>query len=101
MAQVIWTGPACRDVQEIAEYISLDSPEAAKDVVSRIERHVSRLKTFPNIGSFVPENPEASVRQLVEPPCRIFYRVERGKVHILHVLRFERLLRLSRLDNDG
>jgi toxin ParE1/3/4 len=101
MAQVVWTGPATRDVQEIAEYIALDSPPAAANVVARIERRVSSLKRFPELGSFVPENPESSVRQLVEPPCRIFYETRGNKIYILHVLRFERLLRLSRLQDDA
>jgi hypothetical protein len=31
-------------------------------------------------------------RQIVEPPCRIFYREDAGRVLILHVMRSKRLL---------
>ena len=93
MAKIVWTGPASSDVREIVEYIALDNPEAASKVAARIERHVKILERHPLIGSFVPEMSSSTLKQLVEPPCRIFYRVENDKVNILHVLRFERLLR--------
>ena len=34
-------------------------------------------------------------RQIVEPPCRVFYRQEVSRVFILYVMRGERLLRSS------
>ena len=36
MAQVIWTEPALSDLDAIADYISLDNPEAAKALVQRV-----------------------------------------------------------------
>lgn len=100
MAQIIWTGPALRDLQEIAEYIALDNLEAAKSVVAKIERRVTRLARFPRTGSSIPELEGSRNRQLVEPPCRVFYQIRGDEVYILHVLRFERLLRPLSLDTD-
>lgn len=99
MARVIWTGSAQRDLQEIAEYISLDNPDAARRVVARIERHVAKLNRFPELGPVVPDV-IGSIRQIVEAPCRVFYKIDGKTVYIMHVLRFERLLRLSRLEDQ-
>ncbi len=100
MAQVIWTGPALRDLQEIAEYIALDNREAAINVVARVEQHVEKLAKFPRLEPAIQEMAGPETRQLVEPPCRIFYKVSSNKVYILHVLRFERRLRPSRLEEE-
>ena len=40
---------------------------------------------------------ELLYRQIVEPPCRVFYRFDGAQVLILHVMRAERRLRRSRL----
>ncbi len=100
MAEIVWTGPASLDVREIIEYIALDNPEAAYKLAVKIERHVQQLEAHPLSGSFVPEIHSSSLRQVIEPPCRIFYRVEHDKVYILHVLRSERLIRQSRFEVD-
>ncbi|GAB1406546.1 hypothetical protein MASR1M8_04650 [Thermomonas brevis] len=39
----------------------------------------------------------ARYRQIVEPPCRVFYRHDGHGVFILHVMRSERVLRKTRL----
>ena len=101
MAQVIWTEGAILDLREIAEYIAFDNHEAAADVVMRIESHIDKLSVFPYLGPVIPETPSSSARQVVEPPCRIFYQVIGERVYILHVLRFERLFRQSMLDRKG
>lgn len=59
--------------------------------------HVEQLARHPESGSRVPELGRSRYRQIVEPPCRIFYRYDGKRVFILHVVRSERLLRRSRL----
>lgn len=100
MAEIVWTGPASLDVREIVEYIALHNPDAAFKIAVKIERHVRQLEEHPLSESFVPEMPSFSLKQLVEPPCRIFYRFEHDKVYVLHVLRSEQLLRRSRFEAD-
>lgn len=100
MAQIIWTDPARDDLAEIYEYIALDNPDAAERVVARILRHVKQLEDHPKSGSVPPELPRSSeYRQIVEPPCRIFYRIEKDTIFIVHVMRSERLLRPSHLED--
>jgi toxin ParE1/3/4 len=104
MAEVIWAEPALSDLDAIADYIALDNPVAARGLVQRIFEHVGHLESHPKLGSKPPELKGWRYRQIVEPPCRIFYREDSGRVLILHVMRSERLLRpelLSQLDESG
>ncbi|HEU4768277.1 MAG TPA: type II toxin-antitoxin system RelE/ParE family toxin [Pyrinomonadaceae bacterium] len=93
MAQVIWSEPALNDLDAIADYIALDDPEAARQLVQRIFAHIGHLADHPKLGSKLPELKGWRYRQIVEPPCRIFYRADADQVLILHVMRSERLLR--------
>lgn len=93
MAEVIWTEPALTDLDAIADYIALDNPDAARAVVQRIFRHVEHLREHPKSGSKPPELKGWRYRQIIEPPCRIFYREQGSKVFILYVMRAERSFR--------
>jgi len=97
MAEVIWTEPALNDLDTIADYIALDNPQAARDLVQRVFRHVEQLIEFPESGSKPPELKRTRYRQIVEPPCRVFYRIDEGKVFIVYVMRGEMRLRKSKL----
>jgi len=97
MAEVIGTEPALQDLDAIADYIALDKPEAARQLVQRVFRHVEQLAKHPESGSRPPELRKSRYRQIVEPPCRVFYRQEGKRVFILHVMRGEMQLRKSRL----
>jgi toxin ParE1/3/4 len=93
MAEVVWAEPALNDLDAIADYIALDDPTAARLLVQKIFEHVSHLQNHPRLGSKPQELKGWRYRQIVEPPCRIFYREDSGRVLILHVTRSERLLR--------
>lgn len=97
MAEVIWTEPALRDLEAIADYIAIDSPEAAAGVVRRVYAHVAQLAEHPRSGRRLPELKRSRYREIVEPPCRVFYRVDSQRVMVIHVMRAERLLRTARL----
>ncbi|MEW6039554.1 MAG: type II toxin-antitoxin system RelE/ParE family toxin [Pseudomonadota bacterium] len=98
MAEVIWTEPTLSDLDAIADYIALDNPEAARNLVQRVFEHVDHLEEHPQLGSKPPELKEWRYRRVVESPCRIFYREDSGHVFILHVMRAERLLKPELLE---
>jgi len=98
MARLIWTEPALEDLEAIADYIALDKPDAAKKFVRRVFAKVEKLRTFPRIGSIPLEISDLPYRQLIVPPCRIFYRIEGKQVYVVHVMRAEQRLRLEKLD---
>jgi|SRR5580765_864962 len=100
MAKIEWSISALSDLDEITEYIAFDNPVAADRLNQRILDHVHQLKKHPESGSFPQELERSDIRQIVEPPCRVFYRFDGKTVLIVHVLRSERMLRVSRLE-DG
>ncbi len=97
MAEIVWSEPALADLDAIADYIALEDPLAASGLVKRIFGHVEQLADHPDSGARPRELGKSRYRQIVEPPCRVFYRHDGHKVFILHVMRSERLLRKSRL----
>lgn len=97
MAKIIWTEPALEDLHEITDHISIDDPNAAERFADRIFSHVQQLEAHPLSGPVPDELEDERYRQLIEPPARVFYRFDGETVLILHVLRFERILKLSRL----
>ena len=97
MAEVVWTEPALSDLDAIADHIALDKPSAARDLVRRVFDHVARLAEHPRSGSIPRELSGSRYRQVVEPPCRVFYRLAGKQVVVLHVMRSEQRLRRSKL----
>jgi plasmid stabilization system protein ParE len=96
MAAIIWTEPALSDLDAIADYVALDKPDAAARLVQRVFHHVELLKEQPELGARIRELPKNTrYRQLVERPCRVFYRFDKvtNKIFILGVMRAERLFR--------
>jgi len=93
MAKIIWADPAIQDLDAIADYIALDKPAAAQLLVQQVLAAVGRLRRFPQMGSHPAELRGLPYRQLIVPPCRIFYRLEKKVVYIVHILRAEQLVR--------
>ncbi len=100
MAEVIWTEPALQELDSIAEYISLDNPAAASALVEEVFDKMARLESFPQSGRIPPELHNSIYREVVVPPCRIFYREDGNHVLILYVMREERQLRAYMLENS-
>lgn len=93
MAQVIWTEPALSDLDAIAEYIALDKPSAAINLVKKVFSSTERLEQFPAFGRKPPELEKSRYLEIIINPCRIFYRIEDDKAYVLYVMRSERELR--------
>lgn len=100
MAEVIWTEPALQELDAIAEYIALDNPAAASYLVKDVFDNTERLATFPKSGRIPPELPDSVYREVVVPPCRIFYREDEQRVFVLFVMREERQLRAFMLEHS-
>ena len=97
MAKLIWTEPALSDLDAIADYIALDKPDAARQLVQRVFQHVEQLIAQPDSGSRPPELRRSRYRQIIEAPSRIFYRYDGERVFILYVMRGEMRFRKTNL----
>ncbi len=100
MAEVIWTEPALEELNAVAEYIALDNPAAASRLVEEVLDKIDCLENFPKSGRIPPELPDSVYREVVVPPCRIFYREDEQRVFVLYVMREERQLRAFMLGNS-
>lgn len=92
MAQIIWTETALNDIDNIAEYISLDSAFYAKLFVQKIFLATNKLKAFPEIGRVVPELSIYNYREIIFKNYRIIYRADSDNVYIISVHHSSRLL---------
>ena len=101
MVEIVWTEPALFDLDAIADFIALENPVAAQKMVRRIFKHVEQLTDHPKSGSKPAELEGWNYRQIVDPPCRVFYRHYGTCVYILHVMRSEQRLRVSKLKRGG
>jgi len=97
VARIIWTQPALQDLDRIADFISLDKPEAAKRFVRRVFERIGQLASHPKSGSVPAELKGTKYRQLVIAPVRIFYRSADEVVYIVYVMRGERLFHRDNL----
>lgn len=86
MAEVIRTEPALQELDALAEYIALDNPFAAGHPVQEIFDKTGRLEDFPLSAPIPPELPDSVYRELVVPPCRIFYRGDEKRVLVLYTM---------------
>ena len=91
MTSVIWSPQALLDLQSIRDYIANDSPRYAALVLHRLVGAVERLESFPQSGRVVPERNDKAIREIIEPPYRIVYRLRPGLVEIVTVFRASRL----------
>ena len=93
MATVKYTLLASRDLEEIAEYISLDSVYYAGLQIVRILERVKQLHSNLYIGRIVPEAGIKSIRELIEGNYRIIYKVvDLDTIHILTIFHSKRNL---------
>ena len=100
MAQIVWTEPALRDLDEMAEYIALDKYSAAQNLVEKVSSRVDQLQKFPESGRKSPDLPKnCRYYEVIVGPCRIFYRIDNKKLYILYIMRSERQLRKFLLED--
>ncbi len=89
---VVVSDTARKDLLEIAEYISSDSPRAGKKMIRQIHDRLKKLVYFPKSGRMIPEINDLSLREIVVGPYRLMYRVQENKVVVLRALHGKRLL---------
>ena len=91
MGKVIWSPSAEADLNDIEEFVSLDSIRYARRLVIRLFDRTQVLRKLPLMGRHVPELSEhENVRELIESNYRILYEVRIEQVFILRVLHSSR-----------
>lgn len=81
------------DLHAIHDYIAEDSPANALQMIDRITSRENQIIAFPRSGRKVPEVDRDDIRELIEFPYRIIYRVTHGRIDILTVMHGSQILR--------
>ena len=87
--EIVWARTAENDLNEIVDYIAIDSPANALKIFKKIKIKASRLYTMPERCRIVPELKDQGImqyRELIVPPWRIMFRIAEMKVYVLSVL---------------
>ena len=90
--KVCWTDNSIGHLLGIYEYIARNSPVYAKRVVDRITRRSEQIAEFPLSGRKVPEYKTEDIREIIEKPYRIIYRIKSDQIDILAVIHGAKLL---------
>ncbi len=84
--KVYWTRNAIKHLTNIYEHIALNSPANARRMVDRITQRSEQISTQPFSGRKVPEYETEDIREPIEKPHRIIYRLKQDQIDILAVI---------------
>jgi addiction module RelE/StbE family toxin len=90
--KVYWTQNAIEHLVNLYEYIALNSPTYAVRMVDKITRRSEQIAEHPLSGRKVPEYDAEDIRELIENPYRIIYRIKQDQIDVLAVIHGSRLL---------
>lgn len=83
--KVVYTAAALRDLDEIAEWLSVHYPTIAPVVARRIRAVVAHIGRWPESARHSTKRRGVRVIPVGRYPYKIFYRVTTTAVEILHV----------------
>ena len=86
---VKWAAVAENDLKQIIDYLAIDSPGNALQILNKIRQKASTLYTFPERGRIVRELHGQGIqtyRELIVAPWRIIYRISDTTVYVLSVI---------------
>ena len=87
--EIVWTRSAEADLNEIIEYIAKDSINIALEKFFKIREAVEKAAQYPEKSRIIPELKEQNInkyREMIYPPWRIFFRIDKGTISILAVI---------------
>lgn len=94
MVEIKWTDNALKELDNIANFISKDSPKYAPILVKQIYEMISHLEQFPKFGRKVPEYNDPNLREILYKNYRIIYLIKQKHIEIISIIHGSRLLKL-------
>ena len=89
---VHWTNTAIDHLLAVYEHLARDSPLYARRIVERLIRRSEEVAEFPLSGRMVPEYETQDIREVIERPYRIIYRVTMDRIDVLAVVHGTQML---------
>ena len=83
--KIIWSPFSIERLTEFAKYIENDSPKNANAFIENIFNEIERLKSFPDLGRYVPELENRNIREIIYDSFRIIYRIDDNRIIILTI----------------
>lgn len=90
--KVHWTDRAKLRLKLIHDHIAKDAPLIAPAVIERLVRRSIQIGEFPHAGREVPEYQREDLREILERPYRILYRIRRDRIDVITVMHYRQLL---------
>ena len=90
--KVVWTETAIAHLRSIHAYIAQDSVRYAQATVDRLTRRSQQIGRDPLSGGKVPEYDNEEIRELIESPYRLIYRIRTGQLDVIAVVHGARQL---------
>jgi addiction module RelE/StbE family toxin len=90
--RVCWTENAIDHLANIYEYIAFNSPTYARRMIDRITRRSEQIAEHALSGRKVPEFDAEDVREVIEKPYRIVYRIKPGQIDVIAVIHGARVM---------
>jgi plasmid stabilization system protein ParE len=90
--RVHWTDNAIVHLQDIYDYISRDSHFYAERMIDRLTGRSLQIASFPFSGRMVLEYLSEDIREVIEGPYRLIYRIRQDQIDVLAVVHGSRLL---------
>ncbi len=87
--KVVWTETAVKDLDDIIEYISINSINNAIEQYDKIKKATIELNEFPKSERIIPELYEQNIikyRELIVSPWRIMYKEDYYIVHVMAII---------------
>lgn len=81
-----FSSEAENDLEQIADYIAVDNPRRALSFVRELRSRCEDLVDSPNGFVLVPRYEHYGIRRRVHGNYLIFYRLDKSKVVIVHIL---------------
>ncbi len=89
---VFWTPDARLRLREIEAYIAKNSPNAGREMAIRLIRRSLELEQPPLLGKRLSQYANADIRELLERPYRLIYRIQADRIEILTVMHYRQLM---------
>ena len=84
--KVHWTNTALNNLRAIHEYTAQNSKIYADRLIDRLTRRSEQIGLFPRSGRMVPEYRRDDIREVIERPYRIIYRLKENQIDVLAVV---------------
>jgi addiction module RelE/StbE family toxin len=93
--KVVWTKEAIIKLNQIEDFISVDNPIAAINLINKVIELAENLKKFPLKGRMVPELSLSQLREIIYKNYRVVYLLKKNSIEILTVFEGHKLLEIK------